>query len=165
MGCYALFQGIFLIQGLNPRLLWLLHWRQVLYHWAPGKPSCLIKWAKCYLWSEEHWLKRQQMLPWARMVVKLPAYGQVRQSVQVTWLLHLVSPAPASAGSSVHRFPPGVPPSFRPWVNVCVYVCVCRMGSKEKVLPLWVGFFFLSKDCLIFHSVFSPDMWLWYQSQ
>ena len=100
------------------------------------------------------------MLPWARMVVKLPAYGQVRQSVQVTWLLHLVSPAPASAGSSVHRFPPGVPPSFRPWVNVCVYVCVCRMGSKEKVLPLWVGFFFLSKDCLIFHSVFSPDMWL-----
>ena len=28
-----------------------------------GKSSCLIKWAKCYLWSEEHWSKRQQMLP------------------------------------------------------------------------------------------------------
>ena len=25
LGCHALLQGIFLIQGLNPRLLWLLH--------------------------------------------------------------------------------------------------------------------------------------------
>ena len=31
VGCHALLQGIFLIQGLNPHLLCLLHCRQVLY--------------------------------------------------------------------------------------------------------------------------------------
>ena len=30
-GCHFLLQGIFLIQGSNPRLL---HWRQILYLWA-----------------------------------------------------------------------------------------------------------------------------------
>ena len=29
---HALLQGIFPTQGSNPRLLWLLHWRQILYH-------------------------------------------------------------------------------------------------------------------------------------
>ena len=32
VGCHALLQGIFLIQGLNQCLLHLLHWQQVLYH-------------------------------------------------------------------------------------------------------------------------------------
>ena len=36
-GCHFLFQGIFLTQGLNPRLLHLLHCRQILYHWATGE--------------------------------------------------------------------------------------------------------------------------------
>ena len=31
MGCHALLQGIFPIQGLNPSLLHLLHCRQILY--------------------------------------------------------------------------------------------------------------------------------------
>ena len=30
VGCHALLQGIFLTQGLNPCLLWLLHCRQIL---------------------------------------------------------------------------------------------------------------------------------------
>ena len=30
--CYALLQGIFLTQGLNLSLLWLLHCRWILYH-------------------------------------------------------------------------------------------------------------------------------------
>ena len=34
VGCYALLQGIFLTQGLNPCLLHLLHYRQILYCWA-----------------------------------------------------------------------------------------------------------------------------------
>ena len=34
VGCHALFQGIFLTQGLNSCILWLLQWRQILYHWA-----------------------------------------------------------------------------------------------------------------------------------
>ena len=31
VGCHALLQGVFLTQGLNPRLLQLLHCRQILY--------------------------------------------------------------------------------------------------------------------------------------
>ena len=34
VGCHTLFQGIFLIQGLNTSLLCLLHCRQILYFWA-----------------------------------------------------------------------------------------------------------------------------------
>ena len=30
VGCHALLQGLFLTQGLNPCLLWLLHCRQIL---------------------------------------------------------------------------------------------------------------------------------------
>ena len=37
VGCHALFQGIFLTQGLNPCLLRLLHRRRTLYHWAVGE--------------------------------------------------------------------------------------------------------------------------------
>ena len=37
LGCYALLQGIFLTQGLNPCLLHLLHYRQILYCWATGE--------------------------------------------------------------------------------------------------------------------------------
>ena len=32
VGCHALLQGIFPTQGLNPRLLSLLHWQAGLYH-------------------------------------------------------------------------------------------------------------------------------------
>ena len=33
VGCHALFQEIFLTQGLNPCLLGLQHWQCVLYHY------------------------------------------------------------------------------------------------------------------------------------
>ena len=32
VGCHALLQRIFPTQGSNPRLLWLLHCRRILYH-------------------------------------------------------------------------------------------------------------------------------------
>ena len=35
--------GIFPIQGSNPRLLWLLHYRQLLYCWATGEAPVLYK--------------------------------------------------------------------------------------------------------------------------
>ena len=39
MDCHALLQGLFLTQGLNLYLLWLLHFRLILYHWATrGSP-------------------------------------------------------------------------------------------------------------------------------
>ena len=34
VGCHFLLQEIFLTQEVNPHLLCLLHWRQILYHWA-----------------------------------------------------------------------------------------------------------------------------------
>ena len=34
VGCYFLLQGIFPTQGSNPCLLYLLHCRQILYHWS-----------------------------------------------------------------------------------------------------------------------------------
>ena len=39
VGCYSLLQGIFLTQGLNPRLLCLLHWQaHSLSSGPPGNP-------------------------------------------------------------------------------------------------------------------------------
>ena len=40
VGCHALLQGIFSIQGLNYRLLWLLHYNRILYCYAMGKVQC-----------------------------------------------------------------------------------------------------------------------------
>ena len=37
LGCHAFLQGIFQTQGSNPCLLWLLHWRWILYCWATGE--------------------------------------------------------------------------------------------------------------------------------
>ena len=34
VGYHALLQGIFLTQGSNPYLLYLLHWQEVLYHYC-----------------------------------------------------------------------------------------------------------------------------------
>ena len=40
VGCHALLQGIFLTQGLNPRLLHLLHWQvDSLPLVPPGQPK------------------------------------------------------------------------------------------------------------------------------
>ena len=43
MGCHFLLQGIFPIEGLNPRLLYLLHWQVGSLPLAPrGKPSLYL---------------------------------------------------------------------------------------------------------------------------
>ena len=46
-GCHFLLQGIFLIQGWNPRLLCLLHWQQgSLPLTPPGEPTAPVTQAK-----------------------------------------------------------------------------------------------------------------------
>ena len=40
VGCSVLLQGLFLTQGLNPHLLCLLHWRQILYCFSSVTQSC-----------------------------------------------------------------------------------------------------------------------------
>ena len=37
VGCHTLLRGSFLTQGSKLRLLWLLHHRQILCHWATGE--------------------------------------------------------------------------------------------------------------------------------
>ena len=49
--CYALLQGIFLTQGLNLSLLWLLHCRWILYHWATREDPCGLRF---YLFSSNN---------------------------------------------------------------------------------------------------------------
>ena len=41
VGCYALLQGIFPVQGLNPHLLHLLHWQAGSLPLAPGEEFML----------------------------------------------------------------------------------------------------------------------------
>ena len=43
VGHHAILQGIFPIQELKPQILPLLHWRQILYHWATGEAQFVIK--------------------------------------------------------------------------------------------------------------------------
>ena len=46
VGCRFLLQGIFQTQGLNPHLLWLLHWQTDFYcHWAIWET---IKWLQAW---------------------------------------------------------------------------------------------------------------------
>ena len=49
VGCHALLQGIFLMQGLNMHLFQLLHCRQILYHWATGEAPCAYAWTRLSL--------------------------------------------------------------------------------------------------------------------
>ena len=52
VGCHALLQGIFLTQGSNPSLLYLLHWQAgSLPLIPPGKPPDNIQGKKSYLKS------------------------------------------------------------------------------------------------------------------
>ena len=52
VGCHALLQGIFLTQGSNPSLLYLLHWQAgSLPLIPPGKPPNNIQGKKSYLKS------------------------------------------------------------------------------------------------------------------
>ena len=41
VGCHSLLQGMFPAQGSNLRLLWLLHCRWILYHWATWEAPVL----------------------------------------------------------------------------------------------------------------------------
>ena len=55
-GCHFLLEGIFPTQGLNPFLLCLLYFRQILYHWATGDAYIyiyltLVTWLIPALWT------------------------------------------------------------------------------------------------------------------
>ena len=73
VGCYALLQGIFPTQGLNPWLLHLLHCRQIIYLWATGGSPLLINYS-CLNRIEMHWPipnKRTDHLSWSLKVKSL----------------------------------------------------------------------------------------------
>ena len=51
VGCHALLQGIFPTQGSNLGLQWLLHCRQILYHWAAGEAHAFHKTVSVVIWN------------------------------------------------------------------------------------------------------------------
>ena len=53
VGCHFLLQGLFLTQGSNPCLQWLLHRRRILYYWATREAVTYISWQfPLYRWRE-----------------------------------------------------------------------------------------------------------------
>ena len=68
VGCRFLLHGIFLTQGLNVCLLWLLHCRQILYHWATWEALSFFLLLFIYnvqVWgctSWEEWGKKPHLL-------------------------------------------------------------------------------------------------------
>ena len=47
VGCHTLLQGLFLTQGSNPHLLYLLHWQTCSLLLAPpGKPESVVSWTE-----------------------------------------------------------------------------------------------------------------------
>ena len=103
VGCHALLQGIFLTQGLNPRLLYLLHWQVGSLPLTPsGKPHF-------------HWPKPSHMAkPRARRPGRynhLTVMNQLPESTQthVHWVGDAIQPShPLSSPS-----PPAPNPSQR----------------------------------------------------
>ena len=88
VGCHFLLQRIFPTQGSSQHLLWLLHCRWILYHWATweapeweGKftetQSITMvarswgtgKWGVCIWWAQSFSLGRQEVLGWAVAMV------------------------------------------------------------------------------------------------
>ena len=53
IGCHALFQGIFPTQESNPHLLWLMHWRWILYCWATREAPILL----CIIYNMNMYVK------------------------------------------------------------------------------------------------------------
>jgi len=71
VACHFLLQGIFLTQGSNPHLPCLLHCRQILHHWAPGKalPTAQFR-LPWWLWWWKFCLKykRPRFNPWVKKI-------------------------------------------------------------------------------------------------
>ena len=109
-----------------------------------GKPSCLTKQAKCYLWSEEHWSKRQQMLPLGSHGGQAPCLWASQticaSDLVVTLSVPLPQPplAPLSI-TSLLAFPHLSGPRL---MYVCMCLCV-GWGQRRKCCLRGLAFFFL----------------------
>ena len=66
VGCHALLQGLFLTQGLNSCLLWLLHCRQILTCWVTGQD-----WLGTLLWSKSSLCHLTAVWPWVSHITSL----------------------------------------------------------------------------------------------
>ena len=66
VSCHFLLQGIFLTQGLNPSLLWVLHWQAGFFFSSlitepPRKPLRMIRRSKCvHLCSSQVWPRKEK---------------------------------------------------------------------------------------------------------
>ena len=104
--------GIFLTQGLNPSLLWLLLCRQILYHWATRQVHSRVR--KC---------KRNQEHMDQRTEGHKPNFN-----IKVTNDNRVLKYRTTEKKASVHR---GVS---------CSVVSVCNLGDCTCQAPLSMGF-------------------------
>ena len=94
MGCHALLQGIFPIQGLKPRLFHLLHWRAgSLPLEPPGKPESLF--LSLTPLRDTLWTSVFLDFPVAQLVKNLPAMWE-------TWVRSLSWEDPLEEGMATH---------------------------------------------------------------
>ena len=84
VGCHALLQGIFLTQGLNPRLLRLLHWQEGSWPLAPsGKPG----WGQANLSTSPSLVFLALSMGMIWMVRKARLYLTSSNETEIGWIL------------------------------------------------------------------------------
>ena len=123
MGCHFLLQGIFLTQGLNPRLLHLLNWQ------VDSLPQCRLG----SLRSDSHIF--QDFGSFSLSIFRIPS--------QVDSLLPLLF---GLVGNSPGPLPAAYSSVSSSWLYCCVWVAFLYSGNLWGSLyygtsSLWVGFY------------------------
>ena len=94
------FQGIFLTQGSNLPLLWLLHFRRILYCWATGE----VQEGLSRTWTRDLLHPKQESYSWTTE----PLLDKALSVQYLLWRKHSACPQRASS--------PLNPPSWERWL-------------------------------------------------
>ena len=104
-GCHFLLQGVFLTQGSNPHRLCLLHWKQILYHFATWEeaPCFVVSLFSCSVVSDSlqpHGLQHSR-LPCS----SLSPRGCSNSRPSSRWCHPTISPSVVPFSSCLQSFP------------------------------------------------------------
>ena len=83
-GCHFLLQGIFPTQGLSPHLL---HYRQILYHWATRGAPTHIYWSRIYIFFF-----------WVLFIFFFNIFSKIYLFIWLYWLLGACKPLVVACG-------------------------------------------------------------------
>ena len=148
-GCHFLFQGNFLTQSSNPRLLCLLGCRWILYHWDIGEAHIyiypLFSGFPPHLGHAEHWVEFTLLHSRFSSVTYLHTVSIVYMSVSISQFLPLNPFSPLGAHT------------FALYVSVSISALqiksfkITEIVSFEQVSVLWWLMKFIFKNPHIFH--------------